>query len=189
MKKSSKLLELYTTSINKLIEGLPKFVVFFSIIILIWLSSPLILSLGKGIFVDNIEVTRIINLVLLAYTLMFILLSFKEITQVADAIAGLIVYYSSPVSEESEKIKERLRRMQTSFRQISYIIVFSILYSISKEFLTYVSPLLATFLGIIIVLWLLGTLYILAMTIASEFEEKAKHMRKEISRILRRKKL
>lgn len=186
--KNTPLIELYSSAVKKLVRALPKFVVFFSIIILLWISSPLILSLGKGVYIDSIEMTRIINIILLSYTLMFILLSFREITQIADAIVEFIIYYSSPSNEKEERIKHKLRKMRTPFRQILYIIVFSILFSISKEFLNYISPLLTTSLSIIIILWFLGALYVLAMTIASEFEERAISIRKNIEKVLKKKK-
>jgi len=154
---------------------------FLSAVVLLWVFSPLILSLGKGVFIHGIEVTRIINLLLLSYILIFILLTFREIREVADAAAGYIIYSLSPVDEEENKLKQRYRKIRSNFRQLSYILVTAILYSIFKQFLLSIVPEIVAVFGVVIVLWLLLTLYAFSLSIAAELEERTNRILKKIN--------
>lgn len=154
---------------------------FLSVVFIVWISSPLIFSLGKDVFVKGIEVTRIINILLLSYILIFVLLTFREIREVADAIAGYIVYSLSPINEDDNKLRQRYRKIRSSFRQLSYILVVAILYSIFKQFLLSVTPEIVALLSIIIVIWLLLTLYAFALSIAAELEEKTNKILRKIN--------
>jgi len=172
---------LYIQSVEKFRSGFPRFIMFLSAVFLLWVFSPLILSLGKDVFIRGIEVTRIINLLLLSYTLIFILLTFREIREVADAVAGYIVYSLSPVDEEENKLRQRYRKIRSNFRQLSYILVTAVLYSIFKQFLLSIVPEIVAVFGIVIVLWLLLTLYAFSLSIAAELEERTNRILRKIN--------
>lgn len=177
--------ELYLKSAHKLRTSLPKFVIFLGASFLIWLVGMILLiPLGQGTFVNEIEASLIINLIVIAAVLVLIFASFKEIRDVADACAGFVTYYVG--NGRQAVVSTRIRKLQGTFRSLAYVILVSLLFIMFKSILDQIHPALAGVVIIVIAIWIIIALYSVVMAMSSEIEEAAAAFTLEIEKAVKK---
>jgi uncharacterized protein with PQ loop repeat len=176
--------EVYLESAKKLRASLPKFVIFLITAFLIWLfASILLIPLGRGIYIGDIETSKIASLITIITILVLLFGSFKEIKSVADASAGFVAYYIG--KDEIDDI--RLKKLRGSFRSLAYVLLVSILFMLFKSVLEQIHPALPGIGYIVIVIWAFISLAGVVFTMSSEIEEATKTFVEEIERRPRKK--
>lgn len=179
--------EIYLKSAHKLRTGLPKFVIFLGASFLIWLvGTILLIPLGQGTFVNEIEASLIINLIVIAAVLVLIFSSFKEIRDVADACAGFVTYYVG--NGRQTVVSTRTRKLRGTFRSLAYVILVSLLFIMFKSVLDKIHPALAGMVIIVIAIWVIVALYSVVMAMSSEIEEAASAFTAEIEKAVKKRK-
>ena len=186
MKDENSIEEVYLDAAKKLRTSLPKFIVFISSAILIWLFGTVVfIPLTAGIKIYEVESSRIINLILILALILLIILSFNEIRNVSDACAGFVAYY---IGSEREKIsKQRLLRLQRSFSNLANILLVSFFFLLFKPLLDQIHSALAGIVLIVIIIWAIVALISVAMVLGSEIEEAAIKFSKILEKRMKKK--
>jgi hypothetical protein len=179
--------EIYLKSAHSMRTSFPKFVIFLGAATLVWIVGTLLLiPLGRGTFVNELEASQIVNLILIAAVLVLIFASFKEIRSIADACAGFVTYY---VGNDRKGIAAtRVRKLRGTFRSFAYVILVSLLFIMFKSLLDQVHPALAGVFVIVIAVWVIVALYSVVMAMSSEIEEAAVGFTAEIERVIKARK-
>lgn len=174
---------IYIDSAKKLRSALPKFVILLGAAFLIWMfGTTLLIPLGTGILMDNIETSKIINLIVIAAVSVLIFTSFREIRDIADSCAGYVTYY---IGNEKNRIKkDRMEKLQRTFRGLAYVIFVSLVFLMFRSVLGQIHPALAGIMVIIITIWTIVSLYGMVMALGSEIEEATKVFVKETKKKL-----
>jgi hypothetical protein len=182
MQKRSNIEEVYIESAKKLRVSLPKFVILVSSVALIWLfGTALLIPVGKGIFVSNIEVSEVVNLIVVVTIFILIIASFREIKNVADALAGFVIYFVG--SERDSTVLTRLKRLQKSFRNMAYVILVSLFFLLFRQLLDKIHEALAGVVWIVVVLWAIVSIISVIMAMSTEIEEAAHVFAEKIDRV------
>lgn len=175
--------EIYIDSAKKLRLALPKFVILLGTAFLIWIfGTTLLIPLGTGIMMGNIETSKIVNIIVIAAVSVLVFASFREIRNIADACAGYVTYYIG--NEKGGVKKNRLEKLQRTFRGLAYVIFVSLVFLMFKSILDQIHPALAGIAVIIITIWTIVGLYGVVMTLGSEIEEATRMFVKETKKKL-----
>ncbi len=179
--------ELYIKSARKLRTSLPKFVIFIGMAYIIWLvGTSFFIPVSLGGFIGAIEAARLDSIVILAAVITLLIVSFIEVRSVADATAGLVVSFVLPRDVAVEEI--RLKQFRRTFRNIGYIVPFTVTFAIFTELLKQINPLIVTIVPVLITVWVVISALLLAMVMGLEIEESAKNFAEKIEKKLKRKK-
>jgi hypothetical protein len=162
----------------------PKFVIVLGAATLVWIvGTILLIPLGRGTFINELEASEIVNLILIAAVLVLIFASFKEIRNIADACAGFVTYYAG--NGHKTVVATRVRKLRGTFRSFAYVILVSLLFIMFKSLLDQVHPALAGVFIIVIAVWVIVALYSVVMAMSSEIEEAAIGFTAEIERVIK----
>lgn len=181
--------KVYFDSIRKFRTCLPKFIIFLGATFLVWYFGILLLiPLGEGVFINNIEASRVINIILIATIIVLTFSSFREIRGVADSLAGFVIYYSSKNREKVDSL--RIKKLRGTFRSLVYVLLVSFLFLVFRPILDVVHPALGGIVVIGISIWVIIALYCLVMAMGAEIEEASYHFIEDLKKKLnkRRKK-
>ncbi len=187
MQKHKSTEDVYLSSASKLRASLPKFVVFLGATFLVYMfGSVLLIPLGQGVFLGGIETSKLVNFIIIIALSALILTSFREIRDVATALAGFVTYY---VGNGGSKIHPtRLQKLQTTFRSFAYVILVSIFFMLFRPVLYEVHPALPGIAVIIIALWAIIALYGVVMVMGGEIEEAANSFTERLEKQIRKRK-
>jgi len=184
--ENNSLEKVYIESAKKLRASLPKFAVSLVAVILIWLfGSMLFIPLGKDLTLGGIEVSQIINLIILITITILIFDSFYEIKNTADAISGFIVYYVS--SEHNGISQTRIKKWKKVLRMLAYVILISFFFLLFNPLLEQIHPALSGVVLILIVIAAVIVLFMLVMVMGTEIEETAREFAARFEKPPRRK--
>jgi len=171
---------LYISSVKKLRASFPKFVIFLGIGYSLWLlATTFLLPLGKGSFVGSVEIARLDNIIVLAAVLVFVIASFVEMKNVAEASADLVISY---ISHRGSVEQVRIDRVRRAFSITLFILPFTVAYFMFSKLLEQINPLLNTIIPIGMVIWVVVASILLAMVLGLELEEAASAFVKKLKR-------
>jgi hypothetical protein len=179
--------KVYLNALHKLRTSLPKFIIFLGATFLVWYFGVLLLiPLGKDIFIGDVEASKIVNLILIATLIVLIFSSFREIREVADSLAGIVIYYTSKNGTSINTL--RIKKLSSTFRSLVYVLLASFLFLVFKSLLDTIHPALAGMIVIAISIWAIIALYGVVMAVGSEIEEASKFFIKDLEKKLKKRK-
>lgn len=177
--------DIYIESAKKLRSSLPKFVMYLSAIVLIWLfGAVLFVPLGKGVFLGDIEVSHIIDLIIIITIIILVFSSFNEIKNIGDAIAGYIAFYVSTDYHQIDSI--RIKKWKKILRNLLYVILISIFFLLFKGLLEQIHVALPGIVLILLVIASVIVLFMLVMTMGAEIEEATKKFSEKFEKRFKR---
>ncbi len=182
-----KVVDVYLESARKLRASLPKSIIFLGAAMLIWLfGTNILIPLGTGVLIYDTETSKIINLIVIVSIFVMISATFREIREVADASAGFVIYF---VGNGRKSVDEtRLHKLRKTFRNLSYVILASIVFLIFKPILDGIHPALAGIVLVVISIWTIISLYAVVMAMSSEIEEAATSFSENLEKQIKKKK-
>ena len=108
-------------------------------------------------------------------------LSFEAITQSAEAIGGILIYYVA--FETSEK---RVKKIQKAFKGLAYVMFACFVFLLFKNTLTQVSQELAGFILISLVIGAIVGFYLISQALIVEAEIAATILTKKLEKKLKK---
>jgi len=185
MAKKMTIEDIYVNSHKKLRTSFPKTVIFLGAAFLVWIFGiTLLIPLGQGVTIYDIEVSRIINLLIIFTILFFIFVTFREVRVLASAIAGFVTYYIG--NHRNVVDMTRVTKLERTFKSLSYVILLSLIFLMFRPVLDGVHPALAGIFLIIIAIWAIVSLYGVVLAMSSEIEQAADSFTKSLEKSMKK---
>jgi len=185
MSEKNSVEEIYIISARKIRTSLPKFILFIGMAYVVWLvGTTFFIPLSQGAFIGAVEAIRLDSLIMLASVIILIIASFIEMRNLADGCAGM---FSSFVVRRGSKVENiRFIQLRRSFRNIGYVIPFTVTSLIFSGLFEQIHPWLNTIIAVIIAIWIVVAATLLAMVLGLEIEESARLFAERVERRIRK---
>ncbi len=186
MVKKNRIEEIYLNSANKLRSSLPKFIIFLGAAFMIWIfGTVLLIPLGQGVFVSNVEASKVINVIVVSSMIVLIFIAFREIKNIAEAAAGFVTYYIG--NGKHDTVEMRLGKLERTFRSLAYVIFASLIFLMFRPVFDLVHPAAAGIIVILIAIWAIVSIYTVVMAMSGEVEEAARTFADDMKKRVKKK--
>ena len=171
--------EVYEKAGEEIRESAPKVAINIAIAILVWvIGNYVFIPISQGYFIQSWAVPWLINLLVLVALVIILVMILKELRDLSDAAAGLAAYELG--SRKGEVTTEQLHDYKVAFHGLLYVFVAAGAFLLLGNQLSLLSPAIAALVLILVVIWVIATLFRVGHALSDTVHEYAQEWAKKL---------